>query len=68
VSTRTGKARWEMSTESSVTHKESTEESVTSSNVEDGPSRTSVMFAVALIVTSAIVAGSVLFAALASPI
>jgi hypothetical protein len=37
------------------------------SNAECGPSRASVSFAVALIVTSAIVAGLVLFAALASP-
>jgi hypothetical protein len=56
-----------MSTESSVPHTERTEDNVISSNVEGGPSRESVLLAVALILTSATVAGLVIFAALASP-
>jgi hypothetical protein len=50
-----------------MTHTESSEDGATSSSTEGGPSRASEFFAIALIMTSAIVAGLVLFAALASP-
>jgi hypothetical protein len=67
ASNQTGTAPYETSTETSVTHKECAEEGGASSNIEARPNRASVLFAVALFLTSAIVAGSVLFAALASP-
>jgi hypothetical protein len=57
----------EMSEESTMRRPDAPKNGTRSSNAECGPSRTSVLFAVALIVTSAIVAGLVLFAALASP-
>lgn len=50
-----------------MTPAESSEDSIAPSNTEGRPSRASVLFAIALILTSAIVAGLVLFAAIASP-
>jgi hypothetical protein len=57
----------EMSEESTMRHPDGPENGARPSNAECGPSRASVLFAVALIMTSVIVAGLVLFAALASP-
>lgn len=50
-----------------MTPTKSSEDSIAPSNTEGHPSKASVLFAVALILTSATVAGLVLFAALASP-